>query len=114
MFATSDVQALGALQALRERGLAAPDDVAVIGFDDIYVSRHIGLSTLRQPMYEMGRLATEKLLARIDEPDRIASHTVFSPRIVARRSTLGSSVQGEPEPITRIVTVPQTAGPNDA
>ncbi len=108
VFVTSDVQALGALQALRERELAAPDDVAVIGFDDIYVSRHIGLSTLRQPMYEMGRVATEKLLARIEDPDRVASHTVFSPRIVARRSTLGNTYQHEPEPVVRSVRLPQT------
>lgn len=89
VFVTSDVQALGVLSVLRERGLRVPVDVAVIGFDDIYVSRHIGLSTLRQPMYEMGRLATEKLLARIEDPERMASHTVFSPRLVARRSTVG-------------------------
>ncbi len=112
VFVTSDVQALGALQALRERGLAAPDDVAVIGFDDIYVSRHIGLSTLRQPMYEMGRLATEKLLARIEDSDRLPTHTVFSPRIVARRSTLGNTPQPEFEPGAHRTRIPGTARSN--
>lgn len=94
VFATSDVQALGAISALRSRRLKIPRDVAVIGFDDVSLSRHIGLSTLRQPMYDMGRLATEKLLARIQDPERIAAHTVFAPRLVARRSTTGVEEDG--------------------
>ncbi len=91
VFATSDIQALGAISVAQGRGMDVPGDVAVIGYDDVLLSRHIGLSTLRQPMYDMGRLATEKLLARIDDRDRVATHTVFSPRLVVRRSTTGIS-----------------------
>lgn len=87
VFVTSDIQALGALRAVREAGLHAPDDIALIGFDDIMVSRYVGLSTLRQPMYEMGKLAVDKLLMRIEAPEHPTSHTVFSPRLVARQTT---------------------------
>lgn len=87
VFVTSDIQALGALRAVREVGLHTPDDIALIGFDDIMVSRYIGLSTLRQPMYEMGKLAVDKLLMRIDAPNHPTAHTVFSPRLVARQTT---------------------------
>ena len=94
VFSTSDVQALGALSALRDAGLHVPEDVAVVGFDDIRLSEYIGLTTLRQPMYELGRLATEKLLTRIAEPDRIPTHTVFSPHLVMRASSVVSLGNG--------------------
>lgn len=86
VFVASDIQALGAMQALREAGRRVPEDVALIGFDDIVVSRYVGLTTLRQPTYELGRLAIEKLLTRLQYPDRSVSHTVFSPRLVVRRT----------------------------
>ena len=87
VFVTSDVQSLGALQALREAGLRVPDDMALVGFDDIKLSEYVGLSTLRQPMYEMGKVAVEKLLQRIEQPDRPVSHTVFAPALVERESS---------------------------
>jgi len=87
VFATSDVQALGALRALQEAGLRVPEDVRVVGFDDIMISRHLGLTTIRQPMYEMGRLGAEKLFARIEQPHHEISHTVLSPRLVIRHSS---------------------------
>ncbi|MDX1531930.1 MAG: LacI family DNA-binding transcriptional regulator, partial [Rhodothermales bacterium] len=61
VFAASDAQALGALKAVREAGLRVPDDLALIGFDDIQTSDYAGLSTLQQPTYEMGRVAAGKL-----------------------------------------------------
>ncbi|HET6567479.1 MAG TPA: LacI family DNA-binding transcriptional regulator, partial [Rhodothermales bacterium] len=53
VFAASDIQAVGALRAIQEAGLSVPDDVALVGFDDIQLSSYIGLSTLHQPIYEM-------------------------------------------------------------
>jgi LacI family transcriptional regulator len=88
VFTTSDVQAFGALSALRDAHVRVPHDVAVVGFDDIRISKHIGLTTLRQPMYDLGRLAAEKLLFRIADPDRIPANTVFSPHLVVRASTV--------------------------
>ena len=69
------------------RGLSVPEDVAMIGFDDIRVSRHVGLSTLSQPMRELGTLAVEKLLHRLKDPDRSPSSTVFKPSLIARSSS---------------------------
>jgi len=89
VFACSDVQGLGALQALKDHSLQAPEDVAIVGFDDIHTSRHVGLSTLRQPMREMGKLAVRKLLQRIAQPSRTPSKTVFAPEYIAR-STCGT------------------------
>lgn len=91
VFVASDIQALGALRALKERGLSAPDDVAIIGFDDIQISEYIGLTTLRQPIYEMGKLAVQKLLQRIRHPEHPTTNTVFSPSFIAR-STCGASI----------------------
>jgi LacI family transcriptional regulator len=93
VFVASDVQALGAMRAIREAGLRVPDDMAIVGFDDISTSAFVGLTTLRQPMYEMGKLAVEKLIRRVEEPERPTSHTTFSPRLVVRDSC-GSHARG--------------------
>jgi LacI family transcriptional regulator len=57
VFADSDVRAVGVLQAARERGLQVPHDVAVVGFDDSEFAAYVQLSTVRQPLYESGRIA---------------------------------------------------------
>jgi LacI family transcriptional regulator len=82
-FCASDIQALGALKAMRDAGKEIP----IIGFDDIQISRFLGLSTMRQPMYEMGSMALDKLMDRIENPNRMVSHTVFSPELILRTST---------------------------
>jgi LacI family transcriptional regulator len=87
VFAVSDIQALGAMQALKQRETAP---VALIGFDDIMISKYVGLSTLRQPMYEMGRVALETLLQRIDQPGRPLKQTQFTPQLVVRASSAGA------------------------
>ncbi len=104
VFATSDVQALGAMRALKEAGLKVPADVAVIGFDDIAISKYVALSTLRQPMRQMGELAVEKFLTRLQLPDRPVSHTVFSPQLIVRDTSgpspahpLTETVEGDGE-----------------
>ena len=67
IFAGSDTQAIGVIGAARERGLAVPGDLAVMGFDDIHISDFIGLTTIHQQLRESGRLAVELLLAQITE-----------------------------------------------
>ena len=67
IFSSSDTQALGIISAARERGLSLPDDLAVIGFDDISIAEFIKLSTIRQSLKESGRLAVEFLIAAIEE-----------------------------------------------
>jgi DNA-binding LacI/PurR family transcriptional regulator len=62
VFVSSDIQAIGAMEAIRDRGLKVPDDVAVVGFDDIELAQYVGLTTMRQPILEMGELAVDRLM----------------------------------------------------
>jgi LacI family transcriptional regulator len=74
IFAGSDAQAIGVISAARERGLAIPGDLAVMGFDDIEVAEFIGLTTVRQQLKESGRRAVELLLTQIADPDQQPQH----------------------------------------
>ncbi|MDP9313315.1 MAG: LacI family transcriptional regulator [Chloroflexota bacterium] len=65
IFAGSDTQAIGVISAARERGLAVPGELAVMGFDDIEVAEFMGLTTIRQQLKESGRLAVEMLVAQL-------------------------------------------------
>lgn len=73
VFASSDVQAIGAWQAVREAGSEVPDDYSLVGYDDIKVSRFIGLTSVAQSMHYVGERSTDVLLNRLnntgaDEP----------------------------------------------
>jgi LacI family transcriptional regulator len=95
----SDIQALGALEVARENGVRVPEDIAMVGFDDIELAQHVGLTTMRQPMHEMGMLAVERLLDRIKDPTAPPSMTTFMPDLIVR-STCGASCSPALEPIT--------------
>ena len=90
LFAFNDIAAFGAIRALHEAGLRVPDDVSVIGFDDV-LSAPFGipsLTTIRQPLREMGRAGAECLLNRINHPK--TSHpqqVIMQPELVVREST---------------------------
>ena len=79
VFAGNDYQALGAIRAIREAGLKVPDDISVIGFDELKFNPYLEtpLTTVRQNQHEIGRHAVEILLSRINQPEE---H--FSPREV--------------------------------
>lgn len=96
VFAASDLMALGALRALRRAGRRVPDDVAVIGFDDAPLAAHTypRLTTVRQPVEEIGAEMTRQLTRRIaaasagGAPDAgIRQRTVFPTRLVVRDSS---------------------------
>lgn len=87
VFATSDVQAIGAMEALRQSDLGVPEDIQIIGFDDLPIARYLGLTTLRQPMSEMGARAFELLMERMSRPASTVAHTVFAPALVSRTTT---------------------------
>jgi DNA-binding LacI/PurR family transcriptional regulator len=90
LFSFNDISAMGAIRALREAGLHVPEDVSVVGFDDIQSAafQNPALTTVRQPLREMGRAAAEILLKRINRPgsELHDKHTV-EPQLVIRETT---------------------------
>jgi len=95
----SDIQAVGALDAAKEEGVSVPEDMAMVGFDDIEFARHLRLTTMRQPMYEMGVIALEHLVERIKRPGLPPSATSFVPELIVR-ATCGGRPESEPVPVT--------------
>jgi DNA-binding LacI/PurR family transcriptional regulator len=95
IFAASDTQAIGAMEAIRERGLRIPQDVALVGYDDIEVSRYLGLTTIRQPFFETGVKGVEVLLQAIDHPPSEPLHIELPIELICRRSTAGDAVPPE-------------------
>jgi DNA-binding LacI/PurR family transcriptional regulator len=87
IFAASDLQAVGALDALRQSGRRVPDDVAVVGFDDSDLARSADppLTTVRQPLEELGTAMVELLLAQLDE-DAEPHGVVLATELVVRQS----------------------------
>jgi LacI family transcriptional regulator, galactose operon repressor len=86
VFAASDVQAFGVLDAAARAGLAVPEDLSVIGFDDIELAAAIGLTTVRQPLRASGQLGARMLLGAIEgsglPPDGLPKLAVVSRRTV--------------------------------
>jgi len=82
-FCASDIQAVGALKAMKDIGKFIP----IIGYDDIELSEYIGLSTIRQPMRDMGFYATQNLIERMKNKDKAISQTIYSPELIHRAST---------------------------
>jgi DNA-binding LacI/PurR family transcriptional regulator len=66
IFASSDTQAIGIISAAQERGMSIPDDIAVIGFDDISIAEYMKLTTINQALKDSGRLAVEFVLAAME------------------------------------------------
>jgi LacI family transcriptional regulator len=91
LFAFNDISALGAIRALREAGKKVPEDVSVIGFDDIQSAayQNPGLTTIRQPLREMGMTAAETLVRRIGAPknSEYPKSIVVEPELIVRGST---------------------------
>ncbi|MFZ4658616.1 MAG: LacI family DNA-binding transcriptional regulator [Caldilineaceae bacterium] len=86
IFAASDLLAIGVLKASRELGLKAPEEVAVLGFDDLDMADYLGLTTIRQSLDESGRVAVELLFGRLANPLRSVQHVHF-PLTIVRRGT---------------------------
>jgi len=88
IFAANDLLAVGALAALREKGLRCPDDVAVVGFDDLELAAFTDppLTTVAQPGYTMGRCAAEALFQRLQHPETAAQRVILDTELKIRRS----------------------------
>lgn len=89
LFAFNDLSAFGAIAAIRDAGLRVPDDVSVIGFDDIQsaATHHPPLTTVRQPLTDMGALAAETVVRRIASPGPAAKVVTVDPELVVRGSS---------------------------
>lgn len=91
IIASNDVMAFGVMEAARERGKKIPDDMSIIGFDDIPQAAqvHPPLTTVRQPLEEMGRRAAQMLLEIIQHPEQPAEKIELPTELVMRESTRG-------------------------
>jgi DNA-binding LacI/PurR family transcriptional regulator len=91
LFAFNDISAIGAIKALREAGRRVPEDVSVVGFDDIQSAafQNPALTTVRQPLRQMGMIAAETLLQRIAAPANAPypKELVVEPELIVRQST---------------------------
>jgi DNA-binding LacI/PurR family transcriptional regulator len=100
LFAFNDISAIGATQALREAGRRIPEDVSVVGFDDIQSAafQNPGLTTVKQPLRQMGVLAAETLLQRINAPVKqpYPKEIIVQPEFIIRGST-GAARRSDPE-----------------
>jgi DNA-binding LacI/PurR family transcriptional regulator len=104
LFAFNDISALGALRAIRDAGLRVPEDVSVVGFDDIASAayQHPALTTVRQPLYEMGQRAADTLVARLESPESKAPHTIsLEPTLIVRGTTGPVRPDSKPSSRTR-------------
>src|SRR6266542_1835149 len=91
IFARNDFTAVGALNAIKQAGLRVPEDIAVVGYDDIPLASHVAptLTTVRQPTREQGRLAATFLLRRIEEDrERPREEKTFDCELIIRQSTV--------------------------
>jgi LacI family transcriptional regulator len=90
-FCANDLLALGLLQAMTQQGLHVPDDLAVIGYDDIEfaAAAAVPLTSVRQPRELLGRTAARLLLEEASgDPDHVHRHVQFQPELVVRASTM--------------------------
>jgi len=99
VFAASNLLTLGALQAIHERHLEIPGQMAIVGFDEMpwAISLRPPLTTIAQPAYEVGRTAAELLLARVREPALPSRQVVLDTRLIVRSSCGFESPKEVPE-----------------
>src|SRR5246127_1293309 len=89
LFAYNDISAIGAIRAIQEQGLRVPQDISVIGFDDIPGAAFYtpSLTTVRQPLNRMGEVAAQSLLERIEGQKEYPNEIAIEPELVVREST---------------------------
>ncbi|KAB2856926.1 MAG: LacI family transcriptional regulator, partial [Anaerolineae bacterium] len=87
IFAMSDIQAVGCISAIREAGLRVPEDISVIGFDDVQLSRYIGLTTIRQHLEQSGYLGMQLLLDMLISSDNVPPRKLPPLELIVRGTT---------------------------
>ncbi|MBD1576478.1 substrate-binding domain-containing protein [Vibrio sp. S11_S32] len=88
LFACNDMMAMGLINAASQDGLHIPNDISVIGYDDIQLAKYItpSLTTIHQPKHQLGKTAVDTLLARLNEPKSPQQIVQLEPTLVARHS----------------------------
>jgi len=88
IFASNDLEAFGAMEAIRERGLQIPDDISIMGFDNIPQGSIVypKLTTIQQPLDQMGRMAARMLLEQIENPERPPRRITLATQLIVRDS----------------------------
>ena len=88
IFAGNDLSAFGAIELIRSRDLSIPGDISIIGFDDLpqAATTHPALTTVRQPLRQMGRIAAQMLLEYIQNPQQSPASVVLETQLVTRAS----------------------------
>lgn len=115
VFALNDLMAVGVIAGLAAAGLRVPQDVSVIGFDDIQLTNRLNpaLTTIRQPAFEVGHAAAVQLVDRIEhQSPAVATRTVLPVRLVVRDSTSSAPTPNRPKPRPsprKELNVPRTA-----
>ncbi len=89
IFSSSDIMALGIYEALQQTGCRIPDDVAVVGFDDLPTATRLDppLTTIRQPLRDKGAVATGLLLDAVERKSHVAQHVVLPATLIIRQSS---------------------------
>lgn len=87
IFAMSDIQAVGCILAIRAAGLRVPGDISVIGFDDVPLSRYLGLTTVRQHLEQSGYLGMQLLLNMLTTPDNVVRRQLPPLEVIVRGTT---------------------------
>jgi DNA-binding LacI/PurR family transcriptional regulator len=95
LFAYNDISAIGAMRAFQEGGFRVPEDISVVGFDDIASASFCipSLTTVRQPLNRMGQIAAQTLLERIEEPAAYIPEIAVEPELAVRKSTAPRKIE---------------------
>src|SRR5207247_10131582 len=95
LFAYNDIAAIGAIWAVREAGLRVPEDVSIVGFDDVAGAAYAnpGLTTVRQPLVKMGQIAAQTVVDLIEGRGEYVPEIAIEPEFVVRQSTGPAAVR---------------------
>lgn len=86
VFAATDMQAISLIKQARSMGLRIPEDIAIIGFDNIDIAEYFGLTTVQQPLDESGRIAATILISRLSNPTQSTQHIELPLKIIQRET----------------------------
>lgn len=87
IFASSDTKAVGVLDAAKKKGVKVPQELSVIGYDNIRDAEYLALTTIQQPLFRAGLVGCEKLLSLIDEPDQDSVEILLPVELIVRKTT---------------------------